>query len=358
MKIKKNITLYFTSLLVLFFVTISCDVEDDNSKLIPLEPGTGVENPVTITQIIIANPELTVLESLLRRIEAAASTGADRLLTNLNTPGNSTVFAPTDSAFEAFFLANNITNVDNLDIAVVTSLVLNHVVAGEFLSNNLSSGYVSTLSTRGVGDNQVNLSMYVNTTDGVLLNGATRVVTPDVDANNGVIHIVDSVINLPSVASLITSNPDFSSLTQAVMHADTDATTPVVADALSNLEVSLTVFAPSNAAFTSLLQELDPTATSIQSVPSSQVAKILTLHVVSTNVNTAPISSNLFVDRTSMNLQTLLMGTAGRINFNGNTLTITDPRMRDSKIIPVLDIQGVNGVVHTLDKVLLPVVLE
>lgn len=353
MKIKKNIICYFTSLMMLLLVLVSCDIEDDNSKLIPLVPGAGVENPVTISQIIIANPELSILESLLRRIETSASIESNRLLTNLNIPGNTTVFAPTNLAFETFFSNNNITNVDNLDIDVITNLVLNHVVTGEFLSNNLSSGYVSTLATRGVGNNQVNLSMYVNTTDGVLLNGTTKVISPDVDANNGVIHIVDSVINLPSVASLITSNPDFSSLTQAVMHADSDATTPIVANALSDLGVSLTVFAPNNAAFTSLLQELDPTASSIQSVPSNQVATILTLHVVSTNTNTAPISSNLFVNRSSTNLQTLLMGAAGRVNFDGQTLTIIDPSMRVSNIIPVIDIQGINGVVHTIDKVLL-----
>lgn len=352
MKIKKNIIFYFTSLMIL--VLVSCDIEDDNSKLIPLVPGAGVENPVTISQIIIANPELSILESLLRRIEISASIESNRLLTNLNIPGNTTVFAPTNLAFETFFSNNNITNVDNLDIDVVTNLVLNHVVTGEFLSNNLSSGYVSTLATRGVGNAQANLSMYINTIDGVLLNGVSRVITPDVDANNGVIHIVDSVINLPSVASLITSNPNFSSLTEAVVHADSGANTTVVANALSDLGVSLTVFAPSNAAFTSLLQELDPSgATNIQLLPTDQVASILSLHVVSTNANTAPISSNLFIDRSSSNLQTLLVGAAGRINFNGETFTIIDPRMRVSNIIPVIDIQGINGVVHTIDKVLL-----
>lgn len=47
------------------------------------------------------------------------------------------------------------------------------------------------------------------------------------------------------------------------------------------------------------------------------------------------------------------MGAAGRVNFDGQTLTIIDPSMRVSNIIPVIDIQGINGVVHTIDKVLL-----
>ncbi len=54
--------------------------------------------------------------------------------------------------------------------------------------------------------------MFVNTTSGVRLNGVSSVVTADIVATNGVIHIVDAVIGLPTVVTHAAANPNFTTL--------------------------------------------------------------------------------------------------------------------------------------------------
>jgi transforming growth factor-beta-induced protein len=357
MKIKNNITTCFAFLLTCVFL-VSCNVEDVNVNRIPFVPGV-VENPVTISEVIIKDPNFSTLETLMRRIETSATTPAGRILTNLNVPGNTTVFAPTDAAFTAFMTANKITDLGKLPIATITNLVFNHLMTGKFLVTDLSTGFVSTQASRGAGTSLVYLNMYVNTANGVVLNGVSKVVSSNVSVNNGVIHTVDAVINVPTVRDLIAMNPATSTFSAAITHADTGLSTPVNSDAIANTSNSITTFAPTNAAFASLLLELDPTGATktVQGLPSTQVANIVKLHSVSTASTIAPITSNLFVSKTNTKLQTLLPLVPGQVNFNGTTKTIKDPRARTANIVPLIDLQGVNGVVHTLDKVLLPVTL-
>jgi len=357
MKIKKNITTYFASLFTCV-ILVSCNVEDNNVNVIPFVPGV-VENPVTITQVIIKDPNFSILETLMRRIETAATKPEGKILSNLNLPGNSTLFAPTDAAFNAFMDANKITDLGKLPIATITNLVYYHLMTGKFVASDLSTGFASTQATRGIGTFLVNLSMYIDTNNGVLLNGISKVVSSNVSLNNGVVHTVDAVINVPTVRDLIAMNPAFSSYAAAVLHADKSTPTTVVADALANTSASVTAFVPTNAAFSKVLLELDPSGgtTSIEALPSTQVANIVKIHIVNTSTSTAPISSNLFVSRSNVKLQTLLPLVPGQVNFNGTTRTIKDPRSRTSNIVPLIDIQGVNGVAHTLDQVLLPVKL-
>lgn len=360
MKIKKNITTYFAALLASVLL-VSCNVEDVDVTNKPFVPGE-VENPVTISQVIIKDPNFSILEKLMRRIETAATKPEGRILTNLNVPGSSTVFAPTDVAFKTFMDANGITDLDKLPLDLVTNLVYYHVMTGKFLAADFTTGYVTTQATRGTGSNTVNLSLYINTASGVLLNGASKVSSSNLGLNNGVIHTVDAVVTVPTVNDLIKLNPDYSTFAAAVVHADSEAATPVVGNALSNTSASVTAFVPTNAAFDSVFLELDPTGavTKITDLPSTQVANITKIHIVSTSTSTPAISSSLFVSRSNTKLQTILSGTAGQINFDGKTNPATpiikDPRARIENIVP-RDIQGSNGVIHTLDKVVLPVTL-
>ncbi|WP_163397424.1 fasciclin domain-containing protein [Flavobacterium fluviatile] len=353
MKIKKYLK---TSFIFLFTCSllVSCNVDEVDVTRKPFVPGE-VENPETIAQVIIKDPNFSILESLMRRIEAAAINPSGRIITNLNVPGNNTVFAPTDAAFTDFMQANNITDLNKLPIELVTSLVYYHIKTGKFLTTDLTTGFVPTQATRGTGTNLVYLSMYINTNSGVVLNNTAKVVSSNTNVNNGIIHTVDAVVKVPTVQDLIALNPETSSFAAAVVRGDTDLATPVVGDAIANTSASVTVFAPSNTAFINVLTELG--ISSIQDLPTTQVANITKIHVVSTVTTTPAISSNLFVSRTNAKLQTILAGTPGQINFNGTTRTIKDQRARTGNIVPLIDIQGSNGVLHTLDKVLLPLTL-
>ena len=335
---KINLMKYFALGLISLSI-VSCNIDDDNNGLIPFEAGV-VDNPVTISQIAIATPELSILEQALRILEERSDF---KPLSELNIPGSTTIFAPTDAAFNAFLTANGIDGISNVPRDVLESIIKNHVLAGEFPSSALTSGYVKTNSLNNENDEPIDL--YINTTSGVVLNNNATVTGADVEANNGVIHLIDAVLTQPTVFDLIAANPNFSSLVEAITLADAaaDADTATIASIIGELGAEFTIFAPNNAAFASLLQELS--LTSLSDVDPSMLRSIVLTHIIGNNM----ILSSEVVTGTlnSRNNQDL--------DVDADNLTLTDPRGRVSGIVTSLvDVQGENGVVHEVNTVLLP----
>lgn len=103
----------------------------------------------------------------------------------LKGPGPFTVFAPTDDAFAALPAGT----VDDLikpeNKAKLTAILTLHVVAGKVMSSDIK-GPMQPASVNGE-------TLDISTTDGVTVNNA-KVVTPDVEASNGVIHVIDTVL--------------------------------------------------------------------------------------------------------------------------------------------------------------------
>ena len=214
--------------------------------------------------------------------------------------------------------------------------MLNHVVSGALQSSSLTTGYVKTLA-KGNASSTNTLSMFVNTSSGVRLNGVASVTTPNISATNGVIHIVDAVIGLPTVVTHATANPNFSSLISAL----TSSGQPDFVSILSGTG-PFTVFAPTNTAFTNLNTELAPGG--IAGVSSANLTKVLQYHVVSpANVLSSTLTNNLSVST--------ILGQNFTVNLT--PARITDVNARVSNITAV-DVQCSNGVIHVLDKVLLP----
>jgi uncharacterized surface protein with fasciclin (FAS1) repeats len=293
--------------------TIACDSDDDAAPA-----------PQTITDIAAANPNFSTLVTALQR------TGLDDVL---DAPGSYTVFAPTNAAFTTFLSG---ANVNDVPVPVLTQILLNHVVSGTVQSSQLTTGYIETLATFNGVANGSNLNMYVNTADGVELNGVSTVTTANIIASNGVIHVVDAVIGLPTVVTFATADPNFSSLVATL-------TSPGQPDFVSVLSGAgpFTVFAPTNAAFTALGTEL----AAIPLVPSeAQITEVLEYHVVSGNVLSSSLTNNQVV--------TTIQGGTFTIGLTGGA-KITDANARVSNIIAV-DVQAANGVIHVVDKVLLP----
>jgi transforming growth factor-beta-induced protein len=193
------------------------------------------------------------------------------------------------------------------------------------MSTDLQSGYLPTLSKSA--DN--NISMYVNIANGVAINKNIKVTLADISAKNGVIHVVDKVILPPTVVNIALDNENFTTLVQAVVKAG-------LVDALSGVG-PFTVFAPTNDAFQALFAQLG--ISGIGDLTAEQLIPILTYHVVSGNV----LSKNL------------ANGTVGTLN-ESKSLTInlsSGVKINDSEVIAA-DIQGSNGVVHVINKVLIP----
>ena len=293
---------------------------------------------VHVIDAVLGLPD--IVDHALNNDNFTSLTGAlssEGLVSTLQGDGPFTVFAPTNDAFAAFTNPNSNT---------LASVLVNHVLMGTAISTGLTTSYPTTLATNADGDN---LSLFVNVgNDGVMLNGSSAVLVTDIVGTNGVVHVVDTVIDLPTIATFATSNTDaLSSLVAALQLADTGAPTVPWLSTVSDANAGpYTVFAPTNDAFANLLLELDATGnTGLADLDPATVDAVLLMHVVNGNVRAEDLAS--------------LMGTVptlgGDLALDLNTLTLTDSLMRDIGIIGALtDIQAVNGVVHVVDTVIRP----
>ena len=166
----------------------------------------------------------------------------------------------------------------------------------------------------------------------------SSVTTPDVAASNGVIHVIDRVLVPPGVLTVVQmaqTNASFSVLVEAVVTAG-------LADDLSTAG-PFTIFAPNDDAFVAALGELGLTQEELLASPS--LGAILTYHVVAGAVKAADVVA--------------LPKPAAVATLNGATfsvgadLGITDGAGRIATLLAT-DIVGSNGVIHVIDKVLLP----
>jgi transforming growth factor-beta-induced protein len=125
--------------------------------------------------------------------------------------GAFTVFAPTNDAFAAF-LSDLGVSLDDLTKEDLTPILTYHAVGAKALSSSLETGYIETLYSALEG---YPVSMLVEVDNGVTLNGAISVTTPDVELSNGVIHIIDGLLSPTSVVAIAVNNSNFSILVEA-----------------------------------------------------------------------------------------------------------------------------------------------
>ena len=255
--------------------------------------------------------------------------------------GNFTVLAPTNDAFAAFLSANGFASLDEVPTDVLSNILLNHVITGSVMSTDLASagsGYTTTNATNMDGDN---LSLYFTTSSGVEFNGQSSVVLADVPASNGIVHVVDAVIGLPTVVTFATSNPAFETLVAALTRDDLGE------DFVSILSTTdepspFTVFAPTNDAFASLLSELG--VDSLGDIDAATLELTLATHVVvEANVRSGDLTNG-------MSITTIGDGLTVSLDAGPQLIDLND---RIANIIAV-DVQAYNGVVHVIDKVVLP----
>jgi len=337
-------TLKLLPLFLLVLGSYGCSDDDDNT-------GDAVQS-TTVVDVAIAN-NLTSL---------AAALEATDLVTVLEGTGPFTVFAPDNAAFADLLSSTGIdlNNMSAAEEALVTNILLNHVIVGENLSASdvvsAGSGYLTTASP--AGPNSANTSLYFNVNGNTVeLNGGASaaggadVIETDLEATNGVIHVVNEVIALPTIATFATSNDALDTLVAALDYAaNNDASVDpsylsLVADASAG---PFTVFAPVNDAFVGangVLAELGLSGfgEGMGELNAATTNAVLEMHVVSGNVQSSGLPNGT--------VPTL----GGDITADTANLTLTDANGRVSNIVvSLVDIQAVNGVVHVIDKVILP----
>ena len=303
------------ALISLFSITLTSCNEDDNE--------------VAPTQDIVAlaqgNPELSTLVTALTKYPDLVST--------LSGNGTFTVFAPTNTAFQGLLTAIGQTDLNNIPESVLKSVLQYHVVSSAtVLSSQLSNGDVTT-----VGGEKIS----VNVTSGVKLNTTVNVVTADVKATNGVVHVIDAVLVPPTITPIVGTivapayfNKNFSTLVSAVVQAGLLPT-------LLSTTNQLTLFAPTNDAFAAAgITTLPPNTTEGNALLTSILAYHViagTSEITAANIANGPSSATTFGGSKIY----LSKGAAG-VFINGKTK------------VTATDIQGSNGIVHVIDRTLVP----
>jgi len=284
----------------------------------------------TITDIVVSGATFGTLESAVVKANLQAT---------LSGAGPFTVFAPDDAAFAASGITSTVLN--SLSPAEVQSILLYHTLGAEVPSGSVPAGPNAKVTTAS-GD-----SVFVTrNAAGVFVNGIP-VVQADIDADNGIIHRINRVLLPPGgniVETAVSSGLD--SLVKAVTRATTaPGGDPTLASTLGS--ATLTVFAPTNAAFTQLLGALS--LTRIEDIPIGTLLAVLRYHVVGGRAFSSDLANgNLAMLAGGNTTVNLTNGTGGgpTITGNGNGSNRSN--------ITATNIMCRNGVVHLIDRVLLP----
>ena len=272
----------------------------------------------------------------------AAALGAAGLVDTLKGKGPFTVFAPTDAAFAKIPKAT----LDALlaDTKKLTEVLTYHVIAGKVpASTVLTLNGKSPTTVNGAG-------IEVSVSGGkVVLNETVNVTAVDVNATNGVIHVIDSVLlppnfELPGTATTTTTKPPLKDIVDTAVAAGSFKTLAAALTAAGLIDTlkgagPFTVFAPTDAAFAKIPKaDLDAIL-----ADKKKLTDILTYHVVPGKV---PASSVVQLDGTKV--QTV-NGASVAVKVAGGKVVLNE-----SVNVTATDIEASNGIIHVIDTVLLP----
>ena len=322
-------------------------------SLLPVQPALAQDADIVDTAVAAGS-----FNTLVTAVQAAG------LVDTLKGEGPFTVFAPTDEAFAklpAEVLEAALADPEGL----LTQVLLYHVVPGKVMSTDLSDG----LEAATVQGESVTFMIG----DGMAMVNETNIVAADVEASNGVIHVIDTVFLPPSIVAAAAEAVATPAATEEAMAeaaatpAPTEAAveeamaadivdTAVAAGSFNTLvaavqaaglvdalkgEGPFTVFAPTDEAFAKLPQE---TIDALLADPTGDLTQILLYHVVPGKVMAADLSDGL----EAATLQ------GGSVSFK---LSDGGAMVNDANIVAT-DIETANGVIHVIDSVILPPAAE
>jgi transforming growth factor-beta-induced protein len=307
--------------------TLAACSDSDNNNNPNTNNNDDISSEPSIAEIVTNDPDN--FSTLLAALQTA------ELDDDLSEPGTYTVFAPTNDAFAK--LGDDTINALLADPDALSDILLYHVIADGVVDAETAVSLAGTTTPMANGD-QLALSLSGSN----LLVNFSVVITTDVMASNGIIHVIDTVLIPPK--EVTTSDLNIVETAQQAGGFDTllaAAGAAGLVDALSDESASLTVFAPTDEAFEALeaanpgiINNLlnDPvalTAVLLRHVLASQVDQITALSLNGQQVGT--------FDGQEVGLQIL-----------EETLTI------NNATVTVFDIYASNGIIHVIDAVILP----
>ena len=311
------------SALIIIFSLQSCSNDDEVYDM----------EEQTISAKIISSMNYTYLAYALQKTNLSSV---------LNGTDKYTLMAPSNMAFRAFLMNNGFNTIDEVPENLLKQVLLNHVLKNELEYRDIETGYYKTVALSEAS--LVPLSIYINQVNmRVTLNGEARITQGNVRASNGIIHAVNRVIPLPSIVTFAKADQELTNLLIALTRSDlTVDFASILSTNVGTSPAPFTVFAPTDQAFMDLLIELG--AQSLSDIDEPTLKSTLSYHVIG---ETNALSTDL-----TDNLQLNTLGGPITANVSGGA-TLTDGNNRVSKIIAA-DIQASNGVIHLIDKVILP----
>ncbi len=324
----KSVSIVFTAA----FAFAACGDDSD---------GDGGPDAAQASSIYATAQATPSLSTLIAAVDFASNDGD--LVALLSGAGTLTVFAPDNAAFDALAveLTGNAsaTGADLLTEAnkpLLRTVLQYHVLTSEVASSVIPFGRPITSAEGSIF--KIDQGTPPQITDG--RNRTAAITAVDLDASNGVVHLIDRVI-LPADKTIVETglaladgNPaEFTLLVEAVIAAD-------LAGTLAG-PGPFTVFAPTDAAFAALLTELGVTKEALFA-NTALLTAVLTYHVVPARVFEAEVP-----------IGTPITTAEGGTFTVGADLRITDERGRTSTIVTT-DVMATNGVIHVIDRVILP----
>ncbi|WP_405292061.1 fasciclin domain-containing protein [Algibacter sp. Ld11] len=334
----ENISIYFDATNGVTFNNIAtvttADVNASNGTVHIIDAVLGLPSVV----------DLAISNSDFSNLVAALGAADGDLVSVLSGDGPFTVLAPSDAAFSTFLDGAALGDVDT---GALSQILLNHVIIGSTITStallDLGAGYTNTGAT---GPSSNALSLYFNTTNGVMFNGISTVTKADIVGTNGIIHAIDTVIDIPTVVTFAVADPNFSTLVDALttLTPATDFATILSRTETGNsdmLDPNFTVFAPTNDAFAALT-----------AVPEEAALTQILLHHV---IKEANITSSMLTNPGDTTAATI-EGDDITISLPGtgnNIANITDGSGATDIGIVAVDVQAENGVIHAINKVMI-----
>ena len=281
--------------------------------LVPTQGARAASNQ-NLVQLAQSNPELSTL------VDAVVHAG---LATTLATDGQFTVFAPTNSAFADLLADLGLTDITQAAPNVVADILLDHVIDDRVTAARLAFLARDDRTIDSLG------GLILDFDRKPLEVNDVSVIASNVRASNGIVHVIDEVLRnpdpRPSIVDLAIATPDLSILVDIVVRLNLVT--------LLDAGKPFTVFAPTNAAFLDLLNQVG--AASLDDIDDATLIAILLDHIVVGEY-----------DQKDLNASRRAMGQL-KLRFSGRRQRVNGQRI----VIP--DVEAANGTVHVIDGVLL-----
>ncbi|MDF2188001.1 fasciclin domain-containing protein [Paraflavitalea sp. CAU 1676] len=286
-----------------------------------------------INETVAADAQLTLFEAAV--VKAGMSN-------TLASTSNLTLFAPDDNALKQIDLNGDgtadldteakIKALDANGVAVLTTVLQYHLLTTKVMAADVPAGPNAEISTYGGKK-----AFATRNNAGVFINGV-KVKKADIAATNGVIHIVERVLMPPmgNIVETIAINPNFTFLVAASQRVGLDILNTLSAPG------PLTAFAPTNQAF---IDAGYPSIASIQATPAATLKPILLNHVIAARLFTSDLTEGAQPASLGGGKLTITLAGGAKVKGNGNTTAAS---------LSITDVMATNGVIHVVDKILLP----